>query len=404
MTIETSHESAIMTYGLAKDPRRPWILGLIGVMVLFFLVGGGLFVGLRQPVPIPEDTVLTASLSPATAKRTLSTNTFSSLPVLWHEVLDDSSVWPVLLGAGQVNGSWKHYAIFPRWRFGTVHRLKKITTNTFSVRSYGLVVLVSESSDASHGPSTRYTHDAHWFLDPGWMSFQVIPSELFSSSAIDAWGLGAFRGYVTDKGVFTDLVAEDSSQNLPLQPSDVSLSLPRTTTSSLLSLIGPFMNLGDRPQVFERLPLAQVNLSLGEDHLIQRTQLLFSSALTRDQAREVLASFGLFSKKVIQIEDGTLAVEQSMYDVSHDETLFGQYSTKRFGTIDLRPESLTFGVMNSSTEQVLSSCGAGYVQARFSAAALRQLFYMLNISIPADQLKPVQFRALDKKLFACLEK
>ncbi len=402
MTIEISHDSAIMTYGLAKDPRRPWILGFITCLLVVLLVVLGLFVGLDQQLPQPAHTALLVSLIPSSVEEGLSTEKRASLPPLWREVLSGDSPWPVLLGAVATGEGWRTYAVFPRWRRDTMNRLEKLMGSGLKMQSRGLVVFVSDEGVELSSVGMRYPKEAHWWFERGWMAFHAIPEELFPSLSNPF--KGSFKGYVKGHVWVTNIPVREPPPSVVLQKTDISLFISPSTNTSWQPWMRFVLPLGDRPEVFGGMPIQRLDASLQENGGVDGMTVQFASDLTKEQARQLLGSFGIVSKHVVQIGDGTLAIEQYLLDPSHDDTLFGIHRSPRFPYVEISPKMLRIGTSTHSLVAAPSVCGASHPVARLSSVAIQNVLKQLGIILSLDQLSAVQFFVDHEKLSACTEK
>ncbi len=390
-----------MTYGLAKDPRRPWILGFIGVICITLLMFGGIFFGFHRLIPQPSGRVFQISVRPSLANKLVSPSFISTLPPLWQKALLGGSHWPVILGATyHAETGLQTYVVIPRWRRQTLQEIRAMGGGQV-IQSYGLAVMVrSEASATDH--MMRYTSDAQWWLRDGWARFVLDPQSLAITQASNQSSFESFHGIVGDQGIDTDLVFPEKNTMLPLSRADISFNIS-SSSSSLREFIMSHLALGDRPQAFDQTALTQVNVWMDDRATIEHIVLSFSELLHPQQAREILASFGVVSKHVQQVEDGTLSVEQTVLDTP-DESLFHLYQTQRFGDVLLSPTSVQWGMTTSTvTTDTVNGCTDGRPWARLSARTMYRLWQTLAITVPIELMRPVQLMEREGKLSACFE-
>ena len=392
-----------MTYGTAKDPRRFWILGLFVVIGLVALGTIVTQVGLRKQLPLPERTAALFSLAPATAQKALPKSLALQLPQLWQAALQSSSWWPVVLGAARTDSGWQTYVLVPRWRKAFI-QTAAASPEQWTIRHYGLVTYVGKHDLALSEQRIRYTEAAQWGPERGWMSADLYPEQmLVAATGTPAWEIGRIQGYVDKTGLHTDLAFEQTSQNEALQLSDVSLNVPSVSSSGLMTLIQTHLALGDRPQAFSGLPMSQVNLFLDEAGLATSTRISFSQPLTELQAKELLVSFGLTSREIVRLPDGTTMVERVLFQPKEGESIFARYTTTRFGEVIVEPTAISWGSGTHLLGNAPVICGKAQPWARLSSRALSQLFASVQLSITPETLATVQLLESKGSLIACIE-
>lgn len=400
--IQTSKDSNILAYGTATNPRARfyWIGG--GILAGLILLTVGFFLALRPSFDIPKHSVLLLSVSPRTAAA-FPSSVRGRLPPLWRSALNGTSGWQVVLGEYRDENGWHSFAMVPRWRSASI----KIAGA--KMESRGLVSFAMEDSVASETEPLRYTDTLGW-----WKS--ALTSEL--TARIDPQGIGSadvlertdaqqtepFTASYRRKILTINLPFKNAkSQILPKQ-SDISLILSdEPTFGNLIDAFLEDVRLGNLNLAKLNPKPAQINIELDEQNRPTQTILSYPASITVEQAKTLLAGFGLTETHITQLPDGTIATEETPPIVEGQPPLSIRKTSNKFGQISVENTDFQTGTTTHILSDALPACAKFEPWAHFSNRALSLLFLSLDLHLDAASLPSIQLGARNGKLTACLE-
>lgn len=350
ITVETPKDSTILAYGTAPSfgyrTLFTWGLALLGVFLLVFLAWWSLsrpfLISARTLLVITRPTVAQTEIHPALRKQ---------LPGPWQQALKSNSRWPVTLGGGLGPNGWNWFAIVPRW-------LSVDPSLPMEVK--GAVRIIYDQPPVPATGGVTYAEGlGAWMRHPGSGAVGTFALEAVSPSSTTA-------SFVYKNGVFhTSLLFDHPFGSFHPRAADISLDLS--------PLIGT-----NRAELLKELPiprfallptLQEIHLTFREEGPPEQVELTHQDPLTRDQIKQVLAGFGITTKHVIQLADGTLATELS----SGDGRMDAPVAIHRGDHLFIQDASIRYGSSTDPLPALPPACGNQPIMGRISARALQKL-------------------------------
>lgn len=357
ITVETPRDSTILAYGTAPSisGRRFFLLGL-GIFAVG-LLGFFAWFGFSRPLPVGIRT-LTVVIRPSIAQTHIPPQLREQLPLSWKKALRQPSSWPVLLGGGLGGNGWTWFAVVPRW-----HSADGLPTAT-----RGLARVIYEEAPLPATTQVSYTEGlGAWLRDPRPQASGTIALETFSASSTSL----SFR--YLDRIFHTSLRFEHRPGAFSPRAADLSIDL------SLLS--------GDaREEVFNELPIPRfVRLpTLQEAHLVfheegrpEEVELNHREDISTEAIKQVLAGFGVTTKRVIRLTDGTLATELTSGEGVMDKPV----PLSGGGSLLIGKNTIRYGSSTEPLAHVSPACGNHPIAGRMSARALQKLMQGVGLTL-----------------------
>lgn len=362
------------------SPRRKLII-IAGIALgILISVTALAWFGFRQSVPVGKTTFLIVT-TPATAQAALSNIGLARLPLSWQHALASPSSWPVALGGGLSSEGWEWFAVLPRWR----------RTSNLARSSAGLTTLIYDQPPAAPHQSTNYANallqTARTPLDDarGWFEL----GDVSSSSSLVTFGYR--RGILR-----TSLPFENAPADFAPRRADISLSV-----ASLNDLA--------RQELLENLPvpsfaklnsLKEIHLVLGQQDNLEGVQLVHELVISTAEAKQIMAGFGVTNRRVIKLDDGTLATELIYAETTSNKPI----NISRDQKLWIQDQEIRYGSSTETLPPVPTSCPTGTTVGRLSPVAINKLLQSLGLSFDAPVTRGWQL-AKDKHgtLTACME-
>ncbi len=372
ITVETPKDSTILAYGTAPGIGGGrvlrWGLGLVAGVLLGFLA----WFGFSRPLPVGVRT-LTVVIRPAAGEKHLPAQLREQLPLPWKKALEGSSAWPVILGGGLGGNGWGWFAVVPRWR--TVEGLPTFTR--------GLAKVIYDEAPMPATAQVFYTEGlGAWIRDPRPLAIGTLVLEAFSASSTPL----TFR-YLNHL-FYTSLRFEQ--QPTPFSPRDADLSL----NLSLLSGTNRDEVINELPiPSFVRLPtLQEAHVVFHEKGLPEQVELRHTQDLSPEAIRQVLAGFGITTKRIIQLADGTLATELTS---GGDTTMNKPVPIPGGASLLIEADRIRYGSSTEPLPAVARACGDYQVVGRMSTRALQKLMQGIGLTFDLSWIKGWQAGAND---------
>ncbi len=362
ITTETPKDSTILAYGTAPafwNRRRLISVGVIaGVLLGLILIG----LGLSAKLPVTTQTLLIVT-RPSVAQTVLSQDLRRTLPMTWQKAIEGSSTLPVLLGAGLGPNGWEWFAVVPRSR----------KMNGLATRSAGLARIIYDQEPVQANERVSYAQALHMWIRAPWQ-------EAVGQFALDVVSTSSSLMTFTyrDHTVRTSLRFEHHPSSFVPRRADLSLDL-----SSLVGLTRDELLNGLPVPGFAQFPsLQEAHLTFREHGSPEAVQLVHAEPLSRVQTTQVLAGFGVTTKRVIQLGDGTLATE--LTSPSGDMTQ--PVKINAHDILLVQDREIRYG---SSTEPLVKlppACGNTKIAGRISALALQKLAQSIGFTFDVTML------------------
>lgn len=353
-------------------------IGAVFVGFLTLVLAG---FGLTAKVPVGAQTLVIVT-RPNVAERIVPPEVRRTLPMAWQKALEGSSTWPVLLGAGLGPNGWEWFALVPRSR--------KIEGLKTRVAGFARIIYDQEpvqmNDHVTYGRALRFWAGAPWQEAVGHF-------ELGSVSASSSLVTFTYR----DRVVRTSLRFEHPLGSFTPRQADLSLDV-----SSLTGLSRDELLHGLPVPGFTQFPsLKEAHLIFRDRGLPEAVQLVHTEALSRAQTTQVLAGFGVTTKRVIQLSDGTLATE--LTSPSGDVTQPMHINSRDMLLVQDR--EIRYGSSTEPLPTILPACEHMKIVGRISALALQKLAQSVGLAFEASALHAWQLGA-DKNgvMIVCQEK
>lgn len=380
ITVETPKDSTILAYGTAPGYGVPrFVLGLfvgLAAAIVFLLI----WTGFRRPLPVGA-TTLTIITTPAAAQRELSTLVRDRLPLSWQRALEPRSRWPVVLGGGLGANGWEWFAVVPRWR----------DMSGLPRAGAGLAEIVYDHDLLKAQGTIRYTDGLKsWGTSPldevrGWFEMEDVST---SSSLVYFW----YRNGIVN----TSLRFEHDVSAFTPRDADLSFDLS-SLTGSLREEVVKSLPIPS----FAQLPsLKEAHFVFREEGLPETVQLVHHEPLSREASRQVSAGFGVTAKRVIRLEDGTLATELTSIDTDMKEPIRINAQQQLL----LQDREIRYGSSTEPLRALPNACGAFPVVGRISPRALDKLVQSIGLVFEPSALAGWQLgRGKDGAMIVCKE-
>lgn len=391
--IQTSSDSTILSIGRAPNFRARWFL-IVGVaMLILSAVLFSLWLALRPTFSIPSNTVLLVSVSPFVANRALNEEQKQALPALWQRLIQNDSHWPMILGLYRNTSGWHAFGLALRWQ----------TDGLEARETKGLVSLVSDETLPHTERGLRYLDQSAWWRvrSNAAFAFWFDPRVLLSADDVLGADVRPFVGYYEQGVVHTDVPLKSSPQE-PLHAADVSLNLPdRSESKMLANAILEELSINNLPLYQTDLRPTQINVNHPESKPVHLS-FLFKDPITSEQARQILGSLGLTQRNVIQLEDGSLAIEQKLPFTTPESALFGQKTSNIYGAVLINERELRLGSADELKQIAApTSCSKLEPWARFSSTEVSRLLPILQGA--TQPFSDIQIGSLKGLLTVCFE-
>lgn len=273
--------------------------------LLGFVIGGGIafvllvivLIGVFRTIAFPAPT-LTYVTTPARLQAFLQEMNTQDLPTAWSSALAHGGSTPILLVARMDGTSWHYGVIMPRFGAPDVARKR------------GFVAVMGDA--VQDEGEERVSFGGLLFR-----GLRLIGREGYGDAQLETVvGVpGALHYRVDDKKILTDIAFHVDGSFTP-RDGDVSLFLPA---------------LGEqRQQVLDSLPLPafvkrdtleEVHLRFSTSSLVEAAYLRYAEPFSTDVVSGFLAGFGVTSRRLIQLPDGTNATELTSSVTSTEQSV-----------------------------------------------------------------------------------
>jgi hypothetical protein len=350
ITVETPKDSTILAYGTAPGfaYRRVLVWALVAVSII--ILGGVFWWGLSRSFVMSAQT-LTIVTRPFAAQEEVPARIQDQLPGPWRIALKSGSHWPVVLGGGLGPNGWTWFAIMPRWVGGSAG---------LPQAQAGLGRILYDQMPTGEAGTIRYLDGIKtWLRHPlQQASGSFALGDVSTSSTVAT--------FTYDKNtVRTSLPFEHRVHGFMPRMADISVNL------SELSGI-------TRDELLRELPIPQFAVlpdvqeahfmfgAAGAPHSIQLVQ---SEPVSKERVKAVLAGFGVTTKRVIQLADGTLATELT----SGDGDMASPVRLRTGELLFIEDRDIRYGSSTEPFSVMTPACGKQPVVGRVSARALQKL-------------------------------
>jgi|GEM_PF-5602028 len=320
----------ILAEGKRENPFGVWWLIAVGIIATVVCGTIALIILLSQPIQIPKGATLFITAPP---------KALASLPHAWQnvlpseirEVIDTQSAWPITLGLYRSQEQWQWFMLGPRW----------VIKN--QTKTNGLIAFfTSDMSPEETGRAFHYTKSLATVLPFGkTMSMELEPQLLTEASGL-AISLDeqAIKGTFENGILQLDLPFKSAQQNPPLQIADFGMTIPKD--GIIEDTIKDFIRrLSNGRHSDLNLPeLAQYHVWIDDSGRPTQTMYHFETALSNEDAAQLLGAYGFFSKKTILLPDGTLSYEHIVPVTSSSTSLFGEHTNNQGELITLNAKEL----------------------------------------------------------------
>lgn len=381
ITVETSKDSTILAYGTAPGfgYRRAFIWGFVAVGILMM----GIFVwwSLSRPFAISTHTLLIVT-RPSSGGEEVPERIQDQLPEPWRVALKSRSHWPVALGGGIGSNGWTWFAVVPRWVGGSAELPQKRA---------GLSRILYDQVPATETATIRYLDGIktwlHHPLQQASGSFAL--GDVSTSSTI------ATFTYKKDT-VRTSLPFEHRVEGFTPRMTDISVSLSalRGITRDELLREVPI------PQFAVLSDVEEIHLLFGSEGATHSIQLVHSQPVPKERVRAVLAGFGVTTKRVIRLADGTLATELT----TGDGDMTSPVPLRTGELLFIQDRDIRYGSSTEPFSTATPACGEQPVVGRVSARALQKLVQGIGLMFDVSSITGWQLGEDDNgKMILCKE-
>ncbi|MBP6945418.1 hypothetical protein KBD61_02310 [Patescibacteria group bacterium] len=350
ITVETPKDSTILAYGTAPGfgYRRALVWGLILISTL--IISSLLWWGLSRPLPMSAQTLIVVT-RPSAAQEEVPERIREQLPEPWRVALKSGSRWPVALGGGLGPNGWTWFAVVPRWVGGSAG---------LPQTQAGLGRILYDQAPLGETSAIRYLDGMKtWLRHPLQQA-----SGSFALGDVSTSSTMATFTYEKDI-VRTSLPFEHRVTGFTPRMADISVNLSALTGVTRDELLHelPIPQFAVLPEVQE------AHFIFGTEGVAESIQLVHSETVSKERVKAVLAGFGVTTKRVIQLADGTLATELT----SGDGEMNAPVRLRTGESLFIQDRDIRYGSSTEPFPTITAACGERPVVGRVSASALQKL-------------------------------
>lgn len=381
ITVETPKDSTILAYGTAPGfgYRRALVWGLIVIGTL--IIGSLLWWSLSRPLAMSAKT-LTIVTRPSAAQEEVPVRILEQLPEPWRVALTSGSRWPVALGGGLGPNGWTWFAVVPRWVGGSAGLPQD---------QAGLGRILYDQTPVEQVGTIRYLDGMkNWLRHP----LQQASGSFALGDVSTSSTLATFT-YEKDI-VRTSLPFEHRVDGFTPRMADISVNLSALTGVTRDELLHelPIPQFAILPDVQE------VHFSFGMEGTAESIQLIQGEPISKERVKAVLAGFGVATKRVIQLADGTLATELT----SGDGEMTAPVQLRTGESLFIKERDIRYGSGTEAFSTIMSACGERPVVGRVSARALQKLVQGIGLVFDVSSITGWQLgEDEDGKMILCKE-
>lgn len=381
ITVETPKDSTILAYGTAPGfgYRKILLWGLValGAFITILL----LWWSLSRPLPMSAQT-LTIVTRPSAAQDEVPMGIREQLPEPWRVALNSGSRWPVALGGGLGPNGWTWFAVVPRWVGGSA---------TLPHAQAGLGRILYDQTPMGQGGAVRYLDSMKvWLRHPLQQA-----SGSFALGDVSTSSTPVTFTYEKNT-VRTSLPFEHRVKGFTPRMADISVNLSDlsgVTRDELLHEL-PVPQFAVLPDVQE------AHFVFGTEGAPESIQLVHREILSQERVKAVLAGFGVTTKRVIQLADGTLATELT----SGDGDMRAPVRLRTGESLFMQDRDLRYGSSTEPFSSISPACNERPVVGRVSARALQRLVQGIGLQFDISSITGWQLgEDEDGKMILCKE-
>lgn len=381
ITVETPKDSTILAYGTAPGfgYRRALVWGLVVISTL--LLSALLWWSLSRPLAMSAQT-LTIVTRPSAAQEEVPARILEQLPEPWRVALTSGSRWPVALGGGLGPNGWTWFAVVPRWVGGSA---------ALPRAQAGLGRILYDQAPLVEVGTIRYLDGMKtWLRHPlQQASGSFALGDVSTSSTI------ATFTYQRDV-VHTSLPFERPVTGFTPKMADISVNVSALTSVARNELLHelPIPQFAILPEVQE------VHFVFGNEGSAESIQLVHSEIVSKERVKAVLAGFGVTTKRVIKLTDGTLATELT----SGDGEMIAPVRLRTGESLFIQGRDIRYGSSTEAFPTITPACGERPVVGRVSARALQKLVQGIGLAFDVTSITGWQLgEDGDGKMILCKE-
>ncbi len=381
ITVETPKDSTILAYGTAPGfgYRRALVWALIAAIVL--ILASSLWWSLSRPLAMSAQT-FTIVTRPSAAQEEVPARIQEQLPEPWRVALKSGSRWPVVLGGGLGPNGWTWFALVPRWVGGSA---------ALPRTQAGLGRILYDQAPLVEVGTIRYLDGMKtWLRHPlQQASGSFALGDVSTSSTI------ATFTYEKDV-VHTSLPFERPVIGFTPRMADISVNLSAlvgVTRDELLHEL-PIPQFAILPEVQE------AHFVFGNEGTAESIQLVHRETVSKERVKAVLAGFGVTTKRVIKLADGTLATELT----SGDGEMTAPVRLRTGESLFIQDRDIRYGSSTESFLAITPACGDRPVVGRVSARALQKLVQGIGLAFDLTSITGWQLgEDEDGRMILCKE-